>query len=90
MVIPGSVYNRFLHRTPEPKPVVGRLIEEKGQSLEGNPLVRYEIYFPEDDRTFSPGTRVPIACAVVKIFGNMSTGLPSDPCARGLRAIKDL
>lgn len=51
MVIPGSVYNRFLHRTPEPKPVVGRLAEEKGQSLEGNPLVQYEIYFPEDDRT---------------------------------------
>ena len=51
VVIPGSVYNRFLHRAPEPKPAVGRLAEEKGQSLEGNPLVQYEIYFPEDDRT---------------------------------------
>jgi hypothetical protein len=53
MVIPGSIYNRFMHRTPEPKPVIGRLAEEKGQSLEGNPLVRYEIYFPGDNRTLS-------------------------------------
>ena len=40
-----------MHRTPEPKPAVGRMTEEMGRSLEGNPLVRYEINFPEDHRT---------------------------------------
>lgn len=49
-LIPGMVYNRFQHKEPKPQPAIGRFEAAEGQSLEGNPLVRYEVFFPEENR----------------------------------------
>ena len=53
VMIPGTVYVRLVHRPLRPQKAVAVLgsIEEK--SLEGNPLVRYEIDFPEEQRSLS-------------------------------------
>ena len=51
VMIPGAVYVRLVHRPLRPQKAVAQLdpIEEK--SLEGNPLVRYTINFPGEQRT---------------------------------------
>ena len=53
LLIPGTVYTRFMHQTLSPMKVFGNLLMEKDRSLEGNPLVRYEVNFPEVKRTLS-------------------------------------
>jgi len=52
-LIPGTVYSRFMHRPLSPQKVIGNLLMEKDRGPEGNPLVRYEIAFPEVKRTLS-------------------------------------
>jgi len=52
-VIPDMVYNRFQHKEPKPQQAIGRFKAAEGQSLEGSPLVRYEVSFPGENRTLA-------------------------------------
>ena len=51
LMIPGSVYARLAHRPLAPRKAVARLDPVAEKSLEGNPLVRYEINFPGEQRS---------------------------------------
>jgi hypothetical protein len=50
-LIPGSAYTRLSHRPLQPIRALGSLQAAKGQSLEGKPLVSYEVQFPTENRT---------------------------------------
>ena len=50
LVIPGTVYARLAHRPLTPQKAVAELMAVAEISLEGNPLVRYEIRFPAQQR----------------------------------------
>jgi hypothetical protein len=50
-MIPGTVYARLAHRPLKPQKAIAKLVGVTEKSLEGNSLVRYEIDFPEDQRT---------------------------------------
>jgi len=50
-MIPGTVYARFAHRPLKPQKAVAVLDPVSAKSLEGNPMVRYEINFPQQQRT---------------------------------------
>lgn len=50
LMIPGTVYSRLLHRQLVPQKVTGKLSRAGEKSLEGNPLVIYEINFQEEQR----------------------------------------
>jgi len=50
-MIPGTVYARLAHRPLRPQKAVAVLETVSAKSLEGNPLVRYEIDFPVQERT---------------------------------------
>ncbi|UCF91145.1 MAG: J domain-containing protein [Desulfobacterales bacterium] len=49
-LIPGALYTRLAHRPLEPQRVSAQLTAAEGQSLEGNPLVSYEVNFPVEKR----------------------------------------
>lgn len=49
-MIPGTVYARLAHRPLQPRKAVASLVPVSAKSLEGNPMVRYEIKFPEQQR----------------------------------------
>ncbi len=51
LLIPSAAYSRFLHRPLKPVRVVGSLNDIENKSLEGVPLVRYEVNFKEVQRT---------------------------------------
>jgi hypothetical protein len=51
IMIPGTVYARLAHRPLKPQKAIAKLEAVAEKSLEGNPLVRYEIGFPEEQRT---------------------------------------
>lgn len=50
-MIPGTVYARLVHRPLMPQKAVASLDTVDEKSLEKNPLVRYEIDFPAEQRT---------------------------------------
>jgi len=50
-MIPGTVYARLAHQPLKPQKAIAKLVGVTEKSLEGNSLVRYEIDFPEDQRT---------------------------------------
>ena len=50
-MIPGTVYARLLHRPLKARKAIATLTRAEGKSLEGHALVRYEIDFPEEQRT---------------------------------------
>ncbi len=51
-MIPGTVYARLAHRPLKPQKAVASLLDTVDEkSLEGNPLVRYEVAFPAEQRT---------------------------------------
>ena len=50
-MIPGTVYARFAHRPVAAQKAVANLSPSDEKSLEGNPLVIYEINFPAEERT---------------------------------------
>ncbi len=50
-MIPGTVYARLAHRPVTVQKAVGKLSISSEKSLEGNPLVIYEIDFPAEDRS---------------------------------------
>lgn len=50
-MIPGTVYARLGHRPLRPQKAVAALGPVSEKSLEGNPMVRYEIKFPQQQRT---------------------------------------
>ena len=50
-MIPGTVYARLAHRPLRPQKAVAALDAVAEKSLEGNQMVRYEIAFPEEQRT---------------------------------------
>lgn len=50
-LIPGTVYARLAHRPLKAQKAVAALAEAVGHSPEGNPLVRYEIKVPSEQRT---------------------------------------
>jgi hypothetical protein len=50
-LIPGTLYTRLAHRPVAPRAAVAALIKFAGKSLEGVPLVRYEISIPAEQRT---------------------------------------
>jgi hypothetical protein len=50
-MIPGTVYARLGHRPLRPQKAVAVLDRVSVKSLEGNPMVRYEIDFPQQQRT---------------------------------------
>lgn len=49
-MIPATLYSRFQHRQLTPEKVFGKLIPANEKSLEGKPLVIYEISFQEAQR----------------------------------------
>lgn len=49
-MIPGTVHARFAHRPLQPEKAFAVLEAAAEKSLEGRPLVRYEIRFPEAER----------------------------------------
>ncbi len=51
LLIPGTVYARLAHRQLAPRKAVATLKKIAGKSLENNPLVRYEIGIPAEQRT---------------------------------------
>jgi hypothetical protein len=51
LMIPGTAYARLVHHPLEPQKAVAELEQDKEKSLEGNPLVRYELNFPGEQRT---------------------------------------
>jgi hypothetical protein len=50
-MIPGTVYARLAHRPVTAQKAVAKLSLSSEKSLEGNPLVIYEINFPAEERT---------------------------------------
>ena len=50
-MIPGTVYSRLAHRPVAAQRAVSDLSPSDEKSLEGNPLVIYEINFPDEQRT---------------------------------------
>ena len=50
-MIPGTVYARLAHRPVAAQKAVANLSPSDEKSLEGNPLVIYEINFPVEERT---------------------------------------
>ena len=50
-IIPGTVYARLAHRPLRPQKAVAALNAVSIKSLEGKPLVRYEIVFAAEQRT---------------------------------------
>ena len=50
-MIPGTVYSRLAHRPVAAQRAVSYLATSDQKSLEGNPLVIYEINFPDAQRT---------------------------------------
>ena len=50
-MIPGAVYARLAHRPLRPQRAVALLTAISEKSLEGSPMVRYEIDFPDEQRT---------------------------------------
>jgi hypothetical protein len=53
LMIPGTVYVRLAHRQLKPRKASTILEAVAEKSLEGNPMVRYEINLPEEHRTLS-------------------------------------
>jgi hypothetical protein len=51
LMIPGTVYARLVHHSLEPQKAVAELEPVEEKSLEGNPLVRYELNLPGEQRT---------------------------------------
>ncbi|MCP5048156.1 MAG: hypothetical protein GY940_13375, partial [bacterium] len=51
LMIPGTVYTRLLHRPVTVQKAVADISLTGEKSLEGNPLVIYEINLPEEQRT---------------------------------------
>ena len=51
LLIPAPTYTRFLHRPMEVMTVEGKLTAINETSLEGVPLVRYEVSFKDEQRT---------------------------------------
>lgn len=51
LMIPGTVYARLVHHSLEPQKAVAELEPVKEKSLEGNPLVRYELNLLAEQRT---------------------------------------
>ena len=51
LLIPGTVYARLAHRQLAPRKAFAVLAEIAGKNLESNPLVRYEIDIPAEQRT---------------------------------------
>jgi hypothetical protein len=49
-IIPGTLFSRFAHQTLDEETAVGRVSAGEGRSLEGNPLLRYEIRYPDGRR----------------------------------------
>ena len=49
-LLPGTAYTRLLHRRLSVNKVVGKMTDAAGQSLEGNPLIHYEIQFAQEGR----------------------------------------
>ena len=49
-MIPGTVYARMAHRPLKPQKAIAVLEPVSAKSLEGNPMVRYEINFPVQQR----------------------------------------
>ena len=50
LMIPGTVYARLVHRPPAPQTAAASLEPVTEKSLEGNPLVRYELNYPGEQR----------------------------------------
>lgn len=50
-MIPGTVYARLAHRPLKPQKAIAALKPVSAKSLEGNPMMRYEIDFPMQERT---------------------------------------
>jgi hypothetical protein len=50
LMIPGTVYTRLVHRPPVPQKAAASLQPVAEKSLEGNPLVRYELNYPGEQR----------------------------------------
>ena len=50
-MIPGTVYARLVHRPLAPQKATAGLESVEEKSLEGNPLVRYELILPGEQRT---------------------------------------
>jgi len=50
-MIPGTVYSRLAHRPVAAQKAVSNLSPSDEKSLEGNPLIIYEINFPDEQRT---------------------------------------
>ncbi len=50
LMIPATVYSRLQHRQLAPQKVVGKFLSASEKSLEGTPLVIYEINFQEAQR----------------------------------------
>lgn len=50
-MIPGTVYARLVHRPVQPQKATGALTAVEEKSLEGKPLVRYEVNLPGEQRT---------------------------------------
>ncbi|MBW2449408.1 MAG: septum formation inhibitor Maf [Deltaproteobacteria bacterium] len=50
-MIPGTVYTRLAHRPVAAQRAISNLSPSDEKSLEGNPLVIYEINFPDEQRT---------------------------------------
>ncbi|UCD81750.1 MAG: hypothetical protein JSW26_10090 [Desulfobacterales bacterium] len=50
-MIPGTVYARLVHRPLEPQKATARLDPVEGKSLDGKPLVGYELTLPGEQRT---------------------------------------
>jgi hypothetical protein len=50
-IIPGTVYTRLAHRPLRPQKAIAAFDAVSIKSLEGRPMVRYEIIFPAEQRT---------------------------------------
>jgi len=50
-LIPGATFTRMRHRPLAPLRTFAKLETDGGKSIEGNPLVRYEMQFPDVNRT---------------------------------------
>ena len=51
VMLPGTVHTRLAHRSLQPRQAVAQLEAVAEKSMEGRPLVRYEIHFPGEQRT---------------------------------------
>ena len=51
IMIPGTIYARLAHRPLKPQKAIATLETLAEKSLEGNALVRYEVGFPDEQRS---------------------------------------